>query len=335
MKKKLLIILGAFLGLLVILGALFYIETRPVSLESEDVYFTVNTGDNKLEILSNLKDAGLIKSKYFTLLYVLVQPGINLQAGTYKIYKASSSLQIIDQIASGDTKILADTIKVTFPEGLTIVDYSEIIEKAMGISKEDFLKTVNDKSFINKMKAKYSFLSYKIDNDKIYYPLEGYLFGETYEFYKDATSENIIDKMLQQTGKKLDSINDDIKTSSYDVHEILTMASIIEMEASKEPYRSEVSQVIYKRLSINMALGMDVTTYYGAQVKRGENISKHLNDVNGYNTRNINFKGLPVGPISNPSLESIKAALHPADTDYLYFAADIKTQEVFFAKTET
>ena len=94
-----------------------------------------------------------------------------------------------------------------------------------------------------------------------------------------------------------------------------------------------LTQVIYKRLDMNMSLGMDVTSYYGVQKSMDESLTTvDLNDENPYNTRVTTFIGLPVGPICNPSIGSINAALNPADTDYLYFVADILTGKVYFAK---
>ena len=97
-----------------------------------------------------------------------------------------------------------------------------------------------------------------------------------------------------------------------------------------------VSQVIYKRLNTRMSLGMDVTSYYGVQKSMKEELLQvDLDDDNPYNTRRSGFLGLPIGPICNPSTTSIKAALHPADTDYIYFVADISTGDVYFAKNQS
>ena len=110
------------------------------------------------------------------------------------------------------------------------------------------------------------------------------------------------------------------------------MASIIENETMYDEDREVVSQVIYKRLDLNISLGMDVTSYYGVQKPLNEEITKSdLNDRNPYNTRPLDFIGLPVGPICNPSEASIKAALNPSDTDYVFFYADIKTGKLCFA----
>ena len=168
----------------------------------------------------------------------------------------------------------------------------------------------------------------------IYFPLEGYLYPETYNFYKETNIEQVIRKVLNVTKERLEPLKSKIESSKYNIHELLTIASIAEKEANTNSDRAMVTQVIYKRLGLNMALGMDVTSYYGVQKEMTEAITQlDLNDKNPYNTRVTTFIGLPVGPICNPSIGSINAALEPADTDYLYFVADILTGKVYFAKT--
>ena len=159
----------------------------------------------------------------------------------------------------------------------------------------------------------------------IFYP-------DTYEFYENTSFENIIKVVLNNLDQKLSTMNN-LSGSKYSVHEILTMASIIEQEAVTTDDRAKVSQVIYKRLDNNMSLGMDVTAYYGVQKSLKKPITQgDLNSSNPYNTRLTSFIGLPVGPICNPSIISINAALNPASTNYEYFYADITTGKVYFSE---
>ena len=150
-----------------------------------------------------------------------------------------------------------------------------------------------------------------------------------------ALDESLKEMLLNETKKKLDPLKDQIENDKHSIHELLTIASIAEKEANSYDDRTKVTQVIYKRLDLNMALGMDVTSYYGVQKEMTETITKlDLNDKNPYNTRVTSFIGLPVGPICNPSIDSIKASLNPADTDYVYFVADVATGNVYFATDE-
>ena len=141
--------------------------------------------------------------------------------------------------------------------------------------------------------------------------------------------------MLDETNKQLEPFKNDIINSKYTMHQILTMASIVELEALNKNDRASVASVFYNRLNINMPLGSDVTTYYASGVDMSERdlTVNELNAVNSYNTRSTTMAGkLPVGPICNPSISSIEAALHPAATDYYFFVAD-KNGNVYYTKT--
>ena len=141
-------------------------------------------------------------------------------------------------------------------------------------------------------------------------------------------------RALNVTNEKLSPLKEEIKKSKYSVHEIFTIASIAEKEANKYEDRKMVTQVINKRLELNMSLGMDVTSYYGVQKSMKETLTKvDLNDENPYNTRVTTFIGLPVGPICNPSNDSIEASINPTTNDYLFFVAD-KHGKIYYTKTE-
>ena len=295
MKRKTIIIIAVAVVILFI-GVFSYITLFTGHKEDASVSFSVNAGDNKIKIVSNLKKAGIIKSKFTTLAYVFINPSLNLQAGKY-----------------------------------TFNTYLKQIEANFDITYDDMIKTLKDEKFLDSLIKDYSFITNDIKNKDIYYSLEGYLYPDTYEFYENSSFETIVRTMLNNTKKKLSTL--DLKESKYSIHELLTIASIIEQEAVNKEDREKVSQVIYTRLDKKMALGMDVTAYYGSHLSLKETITtKELNAVNPYNTRNLSFIGLPVGPICNPSLESINAALNPSDTNFEYFYADINTGKVYFAE---
>ena len=334
MKKKVLIILGVLL-ITIIIGLIIFVNINlgSVSKKSEDVEFTIEAGTNKVEIVSNLKKANLIKNEFATLIYVFFTPNVNMQAGTFKINRNETVKEIIKQISSGDTK-MEKTITLTLVEGMRFTEYAKQISETFNIPYDDIINKCSDTTYLDSLIEKYWFIDDSIKNSSIYYPLEGYLYPDTYEFYENSTIEDIITKLLDNMDNKLTYYKDEINSSSYSVHELLTIASIAEKEALNEEDRKTVAQVIYKRLDIGMSLGMDVTSYYGVKKDLTDDITTDdLNAVNAYNTRNKDFIGLPVGPICSPSLESIDATLNPSNTDYIYFIADIKTGEVFFANS--
>ncbi len=330
-KKRIIIVLICLLVVvLLIIGTYFY-GLSSVSKKSEKVTFNIEKGTSTREVINDLYEANLIKSKISSLIYVKLHRNIIIQAGTYELNRNQNTREIFNALNSGNT--IKDTINVTFVEGKRITDYMKVIEDKFGYSEEDILKVLNDQDFLKSLISKYDFIDESILNKDIYYSLEGYLFPETYEFYKNASIEEIFTKMLDKTENVLDNYSTSLKKRGLSYHELLTIASIIENETMAQEDRSIVSQVIYKRLDMKMSLGMDVTTYYGARKDLKETLTQSdLNSNNAYNTRNTSFLGLPVGPICNPSEDSIKAALNPSATDYVYFYAD-KEGKLHFAKT--
>lgn len=334
-NKKLIVILSVIVGLILVSVVTIVILLSPVSKSSDIVEFTVKKGEGKEKIVDNLKDAKLIKSKYATFVYIVLSGKKNLQAGSYEFSRNMSVKDIITSLSTGDVvNVKKDEVRITFKEGDTLKNFVTMVANETNIDYDGAIKKLSDKAYLKGLIADYWFLTDDILDEDIYFPLEGYLYPETYNFYKETSIEQVIRKVLNVTNERLEPIKSKIENSKYNIHELLTIASIAEKEANTNSDRAMVTQVIYKRLGLNMALGMDVTSYYGVQKEMTEAITQlDLNDKNPYNTRVTTFIGLPVGPICNPSIGSINAALEPADTDYLYFVADINTGKVYFAKT--
>lgn len=334
-NKKLIVILSVIVGLILVGVITFMVLLSPVSKSKDIVEFTVKKGEGKEKIVENLKDAKLIKSKYATFVYIVLSGKKNLQAGSYEFSRDMSVKDIITSLSTGDVvNVKRDEVRITFKEGDTLKNFVTMVANETNIDYDEAIKKLSDKAFLKGLIADYWFLTDDILDEDIYFPLEGYLYPETYNFYKETSIEQVIRKVLNLTNERLELLKSKIENSKYNFHELLTIASIAEKEANTNSDRAMVTQVIYKRLGLNMALGMDVTSYYGVQKEMTEVITQlDLNDKNPYNTRVTTFIGLPVGPICNPSIGSINAALEPADTDYLYFVADILTGKVYFAKT--
>ncbi len=333
--KKLIIGLVIIIVLIgITIGSFFYL-TGPVKNKREVKDFKVLSGKTKIEIVTDLKKNGLIKSKYATLAYLFFTRK-NLQSGDYEIDISTSSIDIIEKISNGQIKNVQVTVQIKFEEGKRFVDYAKLISENFPISYESIIEKGKDKEFLQKVIDSYWFVDKSILNENIYYPLEGYLFPDTYEVFQSTDIETLFYKLLNNTKNKLEPYKSNIESGKYSVHEILTLASIIEKEAKKEDERKMVSQVLYKRLDNNISLGCDVTSYYGVNKTLQDGLSKDdLYNNNPYNTRANGFMGLPVGPICMPSLMSIDAALHPSDTNYLYFCAGVVSGKVSFAKDDT
>ena len=328
MNKKTVIVLGIIGAIiLIIIACIIWYSTgiKPVKKDNAETKIIEIEEKTRTEgILDILKKESLIKSKYAVALYMKLNGIKGLQAGKYEISQNMSAKDILNKISSGD--VYDESIKITFNEGKNMRWIAETIAEKTNNTEEDVYALLKDEEYIDSLIEKYWFLTEDITNENIYYPLEGYLYPDTYIFEnKDVTVKTIFNIILNKTDKVLQKYKAEFEQSGKSIHEILTVASIIELEGNDKESRFGISSVIYNRLKLNMSLGSDVTTYYAMQVDMGERnlYSSEIKTENPYNTRGPNMSGkLPVGPIGNPSEESIKAALNPTNSNYLYFVAD-------------
>ncbi len=338
MKKEIKIVLGIVLGLflLLIIGVtsaiIFYFSSlKPVDSSSkENITFEVKTGDATNNIIEKLKREKLIKNDLALKIYAKLNPGVP-QAGTYILTKAMSAKEIYKAIIDG--QVTHDTVWVTFVEGKRLSYIVDVIAKNFKYPKEEIEATLDDPEYIKYLINKYDCLTEDILNSSIYHPLEGYLFPDTYEFDRDITIKEIIEKMLDNTESKLSGFSTLIENSNYSVHQIMTLASIVELEGARSTDRRGVAGVFYNRLKSGWSLGSDVTTYYAVGKDFSVDLTwSDLNSCNGYNTRGTCVNGLPVGPIATSGLISISAVLEPSEHDYYFFVAD-KNGKTYFTKT--
>ncbi len=343
MKKKGFIILGiVFLVIiLIIISSIIWYQLslkQPNKDTSQDIQAVVEikSGTSTKEILSLLKEKGVIKNKFASEIYIALHEVRNLQAGKY-LFTGNDTLPIVlETISSG--KVMDETVTITFLEGKNMRYIASTIAENTNNTTNDVYKTLEDKEYIKTLIDKYWFITDKVENSAIYYPLEGYLYPDTYSFEnKDVSVETIFEKMLDKMEKILTQYRGTPNKTGgqYSAHEILTIASIVELEGNNSDNRAKIAKVIYNRLAANMSLGSDVTTYYAIKVDMGERdlYAKEINTYNAYNTRGPNMEGkLPVGPIASPSEEAIKAALNPVGENQLYFVAD-KNGEIYFSDT--
>ncbi len=333
-KKGLIIGIGVVLSIVLMIIIYTVIGLQKMQDNSESVSFEIKSGTGRYEIVENLYSAGIIKNKVAASIYVTVNFMLEFDAGIYTLDRSSNADDILNSLETSSNSNIGETLTITFLEGKRVTDYAKVISDNFGYDYNEVLNVFADKSYAETLIAEYSFLTNEILADQIIYPLEGYLFPNTYEFYKTESIEGIIDKLLQETNDKINSVKLNIDNSGYTIHEILTLSSIVEMEAVTADDRKKVAQVVYKRLDIPMSLGMDVTSYYGVQKAMEEELTvTDLEEINGYNTRPTSVLGLPIGPICNSSFESITAALNPSDTNYVYFCADMITGAVYFQET--
>lgn len=333
-KKTFIIILLLILILITSFAIIFFHSLSPVDKKNEnEITFTVENGWGKNKIIKELKNKDLIRSEFFSKIIVKLK-NKELYAGTYKLSKDLSTNEILEIIEVGKN-IENESIKITFVEGKRLTTYIKQISENFPYTEEEILNTLSNKEYLNTLINKYWFITEDILNEKIYYPLEGYLYPDTYEFKKNSKLEEIIEKMLDNMDSKLTNYKDEIKLSSYSIHQILTLASIVELEGVNKEDRSMVAGVFYNRLKSGMSLGSDVTTYYAVKKDFSRDLSQNdLDSCNGYNTRGTCVTGLPVGPIASPSLSSLSATIEPTENEYYYFVAD-KEKNTYFSKTSS
>lgn len=329
------IVVIAFAGILS-LGIFYNIGLSKVSKDSTLKTVIVEKG-SIASIASTLKENNVIRNEMMFKVYIKLTGKNNLQAGTYEFSENMGTKKIVSMLEKGSISKKGE-ISITFKEGINMRKIASLIEEKTNNTKDDVLSLVNDSSYIDSLIEKYWFLDDSIKNSSIYYSLEGYLYPDTYIFSsKDVKVEDIFTKMLDEMDNKLGTYKSEIESSNYSIHEIMTMASIVELEGAKATDRSKVAGVFYNRLDNGMTLGSDVTTYYAEKIddySTSLSSNELTNCNNKYNTRCPNFLGLPIGPICNPSEESIKATINPTKEDYFYFVADCKG-EVYLSKNIT
>ena len=336
-KKLLLIVIIIFVVILVVIatGIIWYnSQIEAPKGNNNDIIIEIENGTSTTNILKLLKEKNIIKNELASKLYININKINSLKAGKYKFNGKESLKEVLEKISNGD--ILVQTINITFLEGKNIRDIAEVIDKETNNSIDDVFSTIEDEEYINSLIEKYWFITDEIKNKDIYYPLEGYLYPDTYNFQnKDVDVKTIFEKMLNQTDKILTKYKERMEEKNISVHQTLTVASIIELEGNNSENREKIARVIYNRLNNKMSIGSDVTTYYAVKVNMWSRdlYLSEINTYNPYNTRGPDMAGkLPIGPISNASEQSIKSALYPSKGQYLYFVAD-KNGKIYFSNT--
>ncbi|MDD5109880.1 MAG: endolytic transglycosylase MltG [Patescibacteria group bacterium] len=307
------VFLVAVVGAAVFAGAYVGAALRsPASNDATEVEVVIAPGMGSTEIGYALAQAGMVKNPWLFVGFVYVSgQGSRLQPGTYRLPKNLTVGQLADRLAQISQSRRRTEIQITIPEGWSNRELAAYLEK-QGIATADaFNAVVQHKAA---WWDTYDFLASRpADRD-----LEGYLFPDTYKIYTDATPEDLVRKMLDNFGRKVTpQLRQEIVGQGKTLHEVLTFASIIEREVPDGPDRAKVAGVFAKRLEIGMALQSDATVNYVTGKKESRPSADDLQQESLYNT--YIHRGLPPGPINNPGLSAIEAALHPEIGPYLYY----------------
>jgi UPF0755 protein len=281
--------------------------TRQVFHPSAERIITIDPGLSTRAIIARLSEAGIVTHPRALLLYLMLTwRGSSLKAGDYKFASPISPLEAIEKIRRGEVY----TQRVTIPEGLNRFEIAELLAAKTGkASPEEFLQLMEDTSLIARVAP-------QAQN------LEGYLFPDTYSYTTRTTPEDLIRAMVRQfnevfTPEWVARANQ----LGLTLHQVVTLASIIEKEARLPEERPVMASVFLNRLKLGMPLASDPTFIYAAILAKdydgNPNQPRHRQRESPYNT--YKYLGLPPGPIASPGRASLEAVLYPADTDYLYF----------------
>lgn len=302
---------------------------------SKEVKVTIPENATMEQIADVLEEKGVIDRADFFVMYANLTSSVeNFNSGDYLIDTGKDYEAIINFLQSNVNR--TDIVTVQITEGMNVLEIAEKLKKEKVISDvQEFLEVCKSDDF----DETYDFLKAIKNKDKRYYKLEGYLFPDTYDFYVNEDPHSVVSKLLNNfdnrvcgtkdrylSNSKSTTVEELIKGSGYSMDEIVTIASIIQAEAANKDDMFVISSIIHNRLENGAEMGVaqlncDCTVYYPYREQKDVPASIKDTFKSRYNT--FNFNGLPPGPICNPSLNAILAAIEPKDTDYYYFCHSI------------
>jgi UPF0755 protein len=319
-----LILLGFVLG-----GGYLFLNYKMESSKSDspvEYKFQVKKGEGVNQISNRLEKEGIISNSLYFDLYIWKEgKEAKIVTGTYTLRPNMTLPEIVDILTNGKSADSEDQ-KITIIEGWSIDKMAEYLAAEDVISKENFLEEAKK---VAKYKDEYDFLA---DLDPGEDTLEGYLFPDTYLLFPNSDAEMIVTKMLDNFDQKLtEKMREDIQKSDYSIKEIIIMASIVEREVPNKDEQKMVAGIFYKRLEDKYLLQSCATINYILGTSKKQLSTEDTRIESPYNTY-LN-KGLPPGPISNPGISAIMAAIYPTETDYYYFLNNQETGELIFSRT--
>ncbi|MFB7157179.1 MULTISPECIES: endolytic transglycosylase MltG [unclassified Lysinibacillus] len=305
---------------------------KPVDPDAtKTIAVEVPIGSGLSSISTLLKEKGLIKDARVFKYYAKFKNESQFQAGKYDLTQSMTLDELIESLKTGKV-YRTPVFTMTIPEGLTLEQIGNIVEKKTSYTQKEFMDLVTSDTFVQQMKAKYpELVTDAVLADNIRYDLEGYLFPATYSYFEEKpTLESIVDEMVGAMDKVVKNYSDVLTEKQMSVHQLLTFASLLEREATAQTDRETIASVFYNRIDQGMPLQTDPTVLYALGSHKDRVLYKDLEVDNAYNT--YKNKGLTPGPIAGAGKTSIEAVLNPSKTEYLFFLAD-KEGVNHFSKT--
>jgi len=323
---------------------------EPINTEAtKTIQVEIPEGSSTKEIANILFENDLIKNATVFNYYSKIKSYNNYQSGFYNLSQSMSVDDLAKALQESGTPTAQEEPagKVLIVEGYTLTQIANSVTlnaktddktDKTPFTSEEFLATVTNQEFIDRMVATYPnlFASLPAADSGVIYRLEGYLFPAVYDYYDDATIENLVEQMISTTDARLQPYYEAIANKNLTVNEVLTLASLVEKEGSTDEDRRNIASVFFNRLNAEMPLQSNIAILY-AQGKLGEEttLAEDTNiDTSIESPYNIYWRaGLMPGPVDSPSLSAIEAVLNANATDYYYFVADVTTGTVYFANT--
>lgn len=323
---------------------------EPINTEAKKtIQVEIPEGSSTKEIANILFEKDLIKNATVFNYYSKIKSYNNYQSGFYNLSQSMSVDDLAKALQESGTPTAQEEPagKVLIVEGYTLTQIANSVTlnaktddktDKTPFTSEEFLATVTNQEFIDRMVATYPnlFASLPAADSGVIYRLEGYLFPAVYDYYDDATIEDLVEQMISTTDARLQPYYEAIANKNLTVNEVLTLASLVEKEGSTDEDRRNIASVFFNRLNAEMPLQSNIAILY-AQGKLGEEttLAEDTNiDTSIESPYNIYWRaGLMPGPVDSPSLSAIEAVLNANATDYYYFVADVTTGTVYFANT--
>lgn len=308
-------------------------ETQPVdTAQTELVSFEIEQGASVKEVSKALEKEGIIRNSKLFNFYLKFKNVSGFKSGLYHVSKSMTLDEIIAELSGQGKDKDQNATKVLIREGEQLTEIAKEVEKSTKYSAEDFMAKVQDEDFLRYLVQKFpKLLTQSYNGYQVKYVLEGYLYPATYDMNDSKTLQMLITEMVAKTDEVMSKYYDKILASDYTLQEIMAMASLIEKEGTKLEDRKKISSVFHNRIKDNMMLQTDVSVQY-ALGEHKEALSLEDLEVDSPYNLYKNY-GVGPGPYNSPSEDAIVAAMEPADTEYLYFLANIHTKEIYYAKT--
>ncbi len=326
--KWILLVLAAIV-VVVGLSLTFMVVNGGIGRSDETVEVEIPEGTTTSGIATILDDNGVVFNDFLFSSYLRFFGDAGIEAGNYTLNKNLGFSEANAQLKEG-ASVQATSLVV--PEGSSLETISQNIADTLGLEQADVLEQMTDDNLFNELLSQYPELLTDVsEKEDVRYKLEGYLYPATYELSSSVTVGEIVSMMVGEMENVRQQHTAEIEASGFTFHEFLTLASLVEAEASSLEDREMIAGVFMNRLEIDMPIQSDISILYANNTHSAYVSNEDAAVDSPYNL--YSNTGFGPGPFNSPGIEAIEASMNPTDSNYLYFVADLKTGEVYYSET--